>query len=139
MYTTILQKIQTTLSGIPRVKEHFGYPKTKIEKYPAVFYFPAGFENRFETNQENYKIYRFKMFVIIGVNQTTVETATDILAKTVQDIIQEFDENWNMGVIDNHRAWVVLNSGDEWQLSGEQDGMELTAQLTLEVRLLTDI
>lgn len=139
MYTTLLEKIETTLSGIARVKDHFRYPKTKLTKYPSVFYFPAGFENRYETGQENYKIFRFQMYVIVGIHQTTPEAAADVLAKTVQDIIQEFDTNWNMGVIDNHRAWVTLNSGEPWTMSQEQDGLELTAPLSLEIRLLTDI
>lgn len=139
MYTTLLEKIATTLSGIPRIKDYFNYPKTKLTKYPAVFYFPAGFENRFESNQENFKIYRFQLYVIVGVGQTTAAQASDVLAKTVQDIIQEFDTNWNMGVIEGHRVWTVLNSGDPWTMSEEQDGLELTAPMTLEIRLLTNI
>lgn len=138
MYTTLLTKIETTLNTVNRVQENFSYPKTKITKYPAVFYFPDGFENSYETNSENFKIYKFKMFVIIGVKQTTIASASDVMAKTVQDIMAAFDEQWNMGVIDGHRAWVTLGSGDPWQLSGEQDGMELSAALNLEVRLLTN-
>lgn len=139
MYPTLLSKLETTLSGITRVKEYFMNPNHSITKYPAVFYMPAGFDNRYETGQENYKTYRFVMIVIIGISQTTPAEAADLLANTVSDIIAEFDTNWDQGVIDGHRVWATLNSGEQWQMSEEKDGLVFYAPLSLEVRLLTDV
>lgn len=138
MYTTLLTKIGTTLGSVSRVKDSFYYPKTKLTKYPSVFYFPNGFDNSFETSQENFKTYRFDMVVIIGVEKTTVATATDVLARTVDDIIAQFDQDWDQGTVDGHRVWVSINSPGSWQLSDEQDGLELYAPLQLEIRLLTN-
>jgi hypothetical protein len=137
MYETLLTKIGTTLSKISLVKDNFYYPKTKMTKFPSVFYFPAGFENSYDTNAENFKIYRFNLFVIVGVSQTTLSNGVDVLAKTVQAIIAQFDEDWNQGTIDGHRVWTVINSGNPWQLSQEEDGQELSAQLTIEIKLLS--
>lgn len=137
MYETLLAKIQTTLDSIPRVKQSFNFPKTKITAYPAVFYFPAGFENTYETNAENFKIYRFNMVVMVGVPQKGMEESADVLARTVSAIIAQFDEDWNQGVIDGHRAWAKIDSSESWQVSEEQDGLEMYATLNVEIRLLT--
>jgi len=137
MYETLLSKIDTTLGKIALVKDKFHYPKTKLTKYPSVFYFPAGFENSFETNSENFKIYRFTLMVIVGANQTTLSNSIDVLAKTVQAIMSQFDEDWNQGVIDGHRVWVKLDSGEPWQVSEEQDGIEVHATLNVEIKLLS--
>lgn len=137
MYETLLAKIATTLGSVARVKDSFCYPKTKLTAYPSVFYFPAGFENTFETNAENFKIYRFDLTVVVGVTQTTMENGVDVLAKTVQDIVAQFDADWNQGTISGHRAWVKVGSGDPWQVSEEQDGLEVYAKLNLEVKLLS--
>lgn len=137
MIETLLSKIQTTLDEVTRVQESFKYPKTNITKYPAVFYFPAGFENSFETNAENFKTYRFTLMVIVGATQKTVDDAVGVLARTTQDIVAQFDEDWNQGTIDGHRVWVRIDSGEPWRVSEEAQGVEVYSVLSLEIRLLS--
>jgi hypothetical protein len=137
MYETLLAKIGTTLDSVELIKEHFNYPKTKLTKYPSVFYFPAGFDNEYSTGTENFKVYKFALFVIVGVSQTTMESASTTLAKAVQELVAQFDADWNMGTINGHRAWVVVDSSDPWTLSEEQDGMTLYAKLNVTIRLLS--
>ncbi|RKZ11029.1 hypothetical protein DRQ25_00790 [Candidatus Fermentibacteria bacterium] len=139
MFAAIRSKIDATLAAIPEIKQYSSSPKTKISNYPYVFYFPSGFENSYETNQENLKVYRFQMFAIVGTKQTTEASASDVLAGVVDAIITKFDEDWNQGLIDNHRVWMTMDSGDSWEMSEEQDGLEIYAPLSLEFRLLTDV
>lgn len=137
MYETLLNKIGTTLGQVSKVKTYFSYPKTKIDGYPAVFYFPAGFENAFETNAENFKIYKFTLMVIIGVKQKGMEDSAGVLARTISAIVAQFDQDWNQGTIDGHRVWAKVDSSESWQLSEEQDGLELYAPLSVEIKLLS--
>jgi hypothetical protein len=139
MYETLLAKISTTLDSVTKVRTHFSVPKTKIAKYPAVFYKPIGLDNSFETNNENLAVYRFMMLVIIGANQTTADNVfTAVLPKTVDAIISQFDADWNGGTIDGHRVTIKIDSADAWELDGnQQDGLVAYAPLTLEIKLLT--
>lgn len=138
MYELLLAKIQTTLEKIARLKQIESVPETKIDKYPAVFYKAESLENAFETGQENQAVYRFMLIVMVGVKQITAETAwNSILPKTLDAVIQQFDQDWNQGTIDGHRVTVRMESADPWEMSSEQDGLVAYAVLHLEVKLLT--
>lgn len=138
MYTTLISKIKTTLEAVTNVKEVFSIPKTKITKYPAVFFKPIGFTNDFETNKENSKTYRFTMMVIVGAQQTTLDNVFNtVLPNTVDAILAKFDEDWDGGTIDGHRCRIKIDSADAWEISGEQDGLEAYAPLNVEIRVLT--
>lgn len=140
MYSTLITKIKTTLAGVSNVKDYFSVPKSKLEKFPCVFFKPMGITNTFETSQENFKIYRFLMIVMAGgVKQTTPENLFDtVLPNTIDAIVAAFDENWNVGTIDGHRAWVKIDSADAWELSDEEDGLVAYAPLNLEIKLLSN-
>lgn len=138
MYETLIAKIQTTLEAVTNVKDVFSVPKSKLTKFPCVFFKPAGFTNTFETNAENMATYRFLMIVMVGATQTTPESAFNtILPHTVDAIIAQFNQDWNQGVVDGHRCVVKIDSADAWELSEEQDGLVAYAPLNVEIRLLT--
>lgn len=139
MWETLISKIQTTLDGVENVKDAFSVPKTKLTKYPAVFFKPTSFQNSFETQVENLAYYRFIMIVIVGTNdQMPPSTAFNtILPHTVDAIIAKFNKDWNAGTIDGHRVTVKIDSADEWQMSEEEDGLVAYAPLHVEFRLLT--
>jgi len=138
MYETLLGKITTTLQAVISVKDVFSVPKSKLTKFPCVFFKPTGFTNTFETNNENMAIYRFMMVVMVGTAGTTPEVAFGtILPHTVDDIIAQFNSDWNQGTIDGHRVTVKIDSADSWEMSEEQDGLIAYAPLNVEVRLLT--
>lgn len=140
MYQSIIQKITTTLASVTRVKETFTTPKTKLDKFPCVFFKPTGFTNTFETQSENLQVFRFQMIVLVGAAGSTIETAFGtILPKVVDEIQDAFDAQWNGGTIEGHRVTVKLDSADDWQVSQEQDGLIAYAPLNLEVRLLKNI
>lgn len=141
MYETLIAKVQTTLESIERVKDVFSTPKTKLDKFPAVFFKPDAFNNSFNTNQENEAIYRFMMIVMVGVsgNLTKDEAFNTILPKTVDAIIEKFDAEWDQGTIDGHRVVTKIDSADSWELSEEEDGLIAYAPLNVEIKLLTSI
>lgn len=139
MYEQLIAKVQATLGNVQRVKDVFSTPKTKLTKFPAVFFKPAAFANEFETGQENMATYRFLMLVLVGTgkNMTAEDAFGTILPKTVDEIIAQFNADWNQGTIDGHRVRVKVDSADEWQVSEEQDGLIAYAPLNVEIRLLT--
>jgi len=138
MYTTLIQKIRETLESVPEIKDVFSVPKTKLTKFPCVFYKPAGLTNTFETNSENMAVYRFMMVVMVGTSGTTPEVAFGtVLPHTVDAIIAQFNQDWNQGVITGHRCTVKIDSADSWEMSEEEDGLVAYAPLYVEMRLLT--
>ena len=139
MYELLLSKIATTLGNVDRVKSVYAIPKSKITRYPAVFYKPNGLVNSFETNNENLATYAFVLVVIVGAEQKSLNSIfTTVLPKTVDAIINQFDEEWNQGTTDGHRITAKIDSADAWEVSEEQDGLVAYAPLFLEVRLLTN-
>jgi len=140
MYASILAKIKATLDSVPLVKESFSTPKTKLDKFPAVFFKPESLDNNYLTNTENAKVYRFMIMVLVGAtNQTVGNAFGEILPKVVDQIVAAFDEQWDQGVIDNHRVWCRLYSPNAWEVSEEQDGLMAYAPLLLEVKTTTDV
>jgi hypothetical protein len=139
IYTTLILQIQTTLQSVTSVKAIYPYPATKIEKYPAVIFFPDALENAYETTQDNRKNYRFKMFVVVGSTQKDkVDIFSTVLPKAVDAVIDAFDSAWNGGTIDGHRVSVLINSGS-WSMGVTNEGLEAQAELTVEFRFLTSI
>ncbi|HBT75035.1 TPA: hypothetical protein DEB29_03485 [Candidatus Wolfebacteria bacterium] len=138
MYEQLVIKIKATLAEVTQVKDVFSVPKTKLTKFPCVFFKPSGFTNTFETQNENMATYRFMMIVMVGTAQTTEAQAFDvILPRTVDAIIAKFNADWNQGTIDGHRVWVKIDSADAWELSQEEDGLVAYAPLNVEIKLLT--
>lgn len=138
MYTTLLPKIQTTLAKCDKISRIYNYPIKTFEGYPCVMYLPTNFDNDYLTTAENIKGYNFKLFVIqeMGVagNQASINT---ILAGVVDQIIAQFDEDWNQGTLEGHRIWWRLNAGD-WGFADEKAGRVVFAELNLTVNLMTN-
>lgn len=140
MYETLLALIGTTLSEVTEVADYFAYPKTDLTEFPAVYYQPGAYQNRFETNSENYKIYRFDMTVMAGGAGATVEQLfTVVLPKTVDAIIAKFDNKWNGGTVGGHRIYVSIDSAEPWIQQNTQDGVSALAPLNVEIKVVTNV
>lgn len=141
IYTNLIGQIQgilDTVKATGKIKEIFAYPATKINKYPAAIFFPASFENSFENSNENKKVYRFKLFIVVGAKQTEVSTIfATVLPNAVDAVVEQFDADWSLTSINGHRTWIKIDSGD-WTMAEDKDGLEATAELNLEVKLLTN-
>ena len=137
MYQTLLSKIQTTLDTVTAIKATYAYPTSSITSYPAVVYFPDSFDNSFETSADNMKVYRFRMFVVVGATQkTNTDIFSTVLPKAVDAVLAAFDAGWDGGTISGHRAWMLMNSG-LWSMAETQQGLEATAELSLQVKVAT--
>ena len=138
MYTTLIDKIEETLEKVDKIAKIYAYPVSKIEGYPAVIFQPADFENSFSTSNENYKIYKFKMWVIVnGEKKSMKKIFATVLPNVVDDIIAQFDEDWDSGTIEGHRCWVKVDSG-YWTTDSTQDSQTAYAELDLVIKVLTN-
>lgn len=141
MFEQIYTKILGTLQNVAQVKQIINHPidnLSQLTKYPAVVFYPDNFENSFETNAENFKTYRFRAFVFIGLKQSNAETVfTEAMPKVIDAIVAQFDAEWDGGTIDGHRLWVVVDNG-RWDIdtAGEK-GKVAFAELNIRVRGLT--
>lgn len=140
MYTTLIPNIKTIVEGVDAVKAVYAYPLPGNPKtYPAVIFFPDSFENAFESVAENKKTYRFKMWVVVDLSGTNEDAAfTSILPNVVDKIVAAFDEHWNGGTFEGHRIWHILDTGF-WGLAEEQKSKRAFAEMTLTVRLTTNV
>jgi len=139
MYEQLISKIKATLETVTAIQVIYPYPTTNLKKYPAAIFFPDAFENSFQSTADNQKVYRFRMFIVVGATQKTkFDIFNVVLPKTVDAVVQAFDDGWDAGTISGHRATKLINSG-LWSMAVTQEGLEATAELSLEVRVLTDV
>lgn len=138
-YTTLIPDIKAALESVTAIRDVYAYPLPGNPKeYPSVVFLPDSFENSFESVAENAKVYRFRMWVMVDLSNTTEETAfTSILPNVIDKMIAAFDAQWNGGTQNGHRISYLLDSGF-WGLSEEQKSKRAFAELTLTVRMLTN-
>ena len=139
MYTTIISYIKNILENVSAIKAVYPYPLDGAPKaYPAVIFIPDTVENVYNTNADNKKTFKFKLWVEVDLSNTTVETAwTSILPNVVDKMITEFDKNWSRQ-IDNHRAWLRIDSGT-WKMSEENKARRAYAEFSLTFEVANDI
>jgi len=138
IYSELQSKIQTILENTSRINKIYAYPAKDIEGYPAAVYYPTDMDNSFETTQENFKNYGFKLWIIVGASGTDVETIySSIMPNTMDEVLAKIDENWNFSTIAGHRVWCRVETGI-WTVSEEDSGVEVSAELDLVVKMLTD-
>lgn len=141
MFKELITKIQNTLSGVKAIKSVYPRPVKegeKIPSYPAVIFYPSNFENRFETTADNFKEYRFSLFVICDTSGDVPLSKiwSEILPNAVDQVIAAFDENWSVSVSGANRSWQLIDSGN-WSMYPTDKPLEVIAELTLRIRLLT--
>lgn len=137
MYELLIAEIRDTLNGVTQIKEVFAYPETKYTKYPAALFYPADLTNSFETTKENAKEYRFNLYVVVELKNLTKQRAfEEVLPRTVDAVIAQFDAGWDMGVIGGHRVRALINTGF-WDTQQTEHGEIAFAQLNLVIKTLT--
>lgn len=138
--TTLINSILATLEGIEAIKEVYPYPLDgNPKKYPAVIFVKDNFDNSFDNTADNFKIYRFKMWVVVNLSGTNEKDAfTKILPNAVDKIVEAFDAAWDRGNLDGHKIWAIINSGMQG-LSVEQKSKCAWEELTLTVKLSTSV
>ena len=138
IYSQLNSKIQSILEAVPQIKEIFAYPASKINAYPAAIYYPVSFENSFETTSENLKAYGYKLWIVVNTGNKDVQNIFDTVMPNVMDaILEALDDGWNFSSIDGHRAWCKVDSGS-WSVSEVQNGIEVSGEINLSIKLLTN-
>lgn len=138
IYSLLNSKIQTILEGVTKIKVIYAFPTTEITGYPAAIYYPSSLENSFETTSENFKIYGYKLWIVVNAEGTTVQNVFDTVMSNVMDaVLEALDDGWDFDTIGGHRCWCKVDTG-LWTVSEEQNGIEVTAEIDLSVKLLTN-
>jgi hypothetical protein len=137
-YTTLMTYISTTLAKVTKLALVLPHPCDLVNAYPAVIFMPDAMTNAYESTAENRKAYKFKLWVIVGAEQTTIKQIfATTLPNVVDDIIQQFDTDYNGGTIDGHRVWATLTSGT-WSVNKTDKGLEAVCELSLTIELNTN-
>ena len=137
--TLLIAKIKTTLGNVDSVKKIIGHPFAgNPDKYPAVIFYPSSFDNDFLTVEENFKVYRFKLWLVNGVETYGDEAIfEEILPKAMDEILEKFDDGWDNGTIDGHRAWALINTG-VFGKSEEEKGATAWVESDLIIKVTTN-
>lgn len=138
MYEYLIAQIKTLLGTISSIKEIYEYPIPGSPKMsPAVIFIPDTLENSFEDTVDDFKIYKFKIWIVVSISGTDEKKVFgSVLPKVVDDVMSTFDDNWNGGSVDGHRIWQIINTGN-WQYVVSAEGKAAIAELTLTVKTLT--
>ena len=131
MYKTIIGQIKTILEGITAIKSVYAYPLDGTPKtFPSVIFYPDTIENMYNTNQENKKTLKFKMWIVVNLAGTNEEQVfTSILPNAVDEVVEEFDNKWS-SMLGGRRSWMVIDSGI-WGFSEENNSKTAYAELSL--------
>lgn len=136
----LIAKLKTDIKSITGIQEVFAYPLDGNPKsYPAIVFYPETIDNSFETTDENYKVFTFKIFLMVNAGGTTVKKVYEEILPSAYDNVQAyFDENWNNGtVISGSRMWSRVSS-NLFGLSVEQKSTVGFVEMTLQIKTLTD-
>ncbi len=135
IYKTIYDEIEDILETVENVKQIVKHPTANFSKYPAVVYFPAEVSNVFSTNTDNFREYKFKMFVVAGVDQTTMSNIFEnVLSNTCDAILEAFDSGWKLNSIDGHRVWIRIDAGN-WSVEKTNKGLLGVAEFDIIIKL----
>ena len=137
--TVLIASIKATLAKISSVKEVIAHPfASNPSKYPAVIFYPVAFDNDFMTVQENFKTYRFKLWLIMSTEEYSDEEVFEtILPKAIDELLEKFDNDWDVGNIDGHRAWALVNTGI-FGKGEEEQGATAWVETDLIIRVATN-
>ncbi len=134
---TLLDKIDTIVSGITSIKEVHKNPTSNFDNFPASVYFFADYENNFQSTADNEKIYMFKLFVIVNLNQKSKNSFYyNIMPDLIDDVNEAFDSGWSGSDINGHRSWIKVENGNG-SLVEQEGGIEGVIEFNISIKLLT--
>jgi len=129
IYSGINAKIQAILESLTQIKQIYAYPTSKIDAYPAAIYYPSTMENSFESTADNFKIYGYKLWIVVNAQAIDVNTVfSTVMPNVMEAVLAKFDAEWSFTSIDGHRVWGKVETGS-WSVSEEQAGIEITAEI----------
>lgn len=145
-WSTIRPQVKTLLETITNIQEVSSFPKLKFGGYPACYVVPSENEAAYETQRENERIYAFLIRVFYETKKIGMETALDRLDGVVDEIIDKFDQDDQLGD-DARTVGISLPSGytflnifaapSRWgQL--EAEGL-IMAEITVKIRVSRDV
>lgn len=142
IYNTLYNQIVSLLEGVSTVKEIIDHPleeNEKISKYPAVIVYPDSIPtNIFDTSGSDFREYRFKIFVLVAVQGTTMSNVfKNILSNVNDDILKAFSEGWKFNRLDGNRVWARIESG-QWGTDNSQ-GKIAYSEFNLIIKLSVDL
>lgn len=143
MIKALLDNIVEILETITSLSAVYDFNVSNLSVYPCAVVLPTAFDNKYLTQNQNLKGYKFKIYVyqeaVINGKQTSFK---DIFLPVVDSIIDELDNHWDgnlwTGQTGNNRIWSICESGDMGITKVEQGDL-LYAELNLTINLTNEI
>lgn len=92
MYSSIITKLKSEITGIANVQAIFDYEPTSFTKYPSVTITPVGHTEEYETLRDTKRTVTFSIKVygsLTGTNDTTQVTVRDIVDAIIDKLGQD--------------------------------------------------
>lgn len=98
-WATISGQIKTVVSAVASLNETVEYMKEGSIKYPIACICPSEFENDYETDSENLRVFAFTVFIRYGFheNTKTLSQADAILRGVVDSVVDAIDDQGKSG------------------------------------------
>ena len=74
-----------------------------------------------------------------GVGGSADKAFAQVLPSVVDNIVAQFNQDWDQGTVDGHRVRSLIDSAAAWQLSEEDKGMVAYAPLSVQIKMLVDV
>jgi len=137
-YTDIIEKIETTLESVDKIQKIYAYPlgeNEKPEKYPCAVFFPELVDNSMESVKANERTYRFRLVLLIQLNDTNAENIfTSVMPGLVDSTLSAFDTDWQYG----EASWAWVDTGEQG-ITIESEGKVAFFRATINIVVITDI
>lgn len=95
IYRTLRNNIRTLLDAITSFQVIYSRPTFTFEGFPAAFVVPVSNENNFQSQNENERIYTFRIWSFVEYDTTGADNAYNQLMDCMDDVINKIDHEEN--------------------------------------------
>lgn len=137
--TIIKNQIKSKVEACSSVDKVYGYEEINPKGWPAVMITVADLSGEFASNQENSRVYAYKVLILfptgqnmpgLPVNTNRVEYAENVVATVVDEIIDAVDDDYEL----DGTPVLFVNAADaQWRYTAYEGGEARSAELTLNV------
>lgn len=142
--SSIKKTLKKRIEGLDNVQKVYGYKAVDIDGWPAVMVVAANMDGEFTSTTENRRRYAFLIAVLQDIGQQIPnleydemdknEQAEEIIGTVVDDIINDFDNNFQLS--GNADALFMGAANAEWGFINHSGG--IAKACTIGVTIVSD-
>lgn len=113
-YRTLQEKFHNKLSTISSLQEVYKYPKQDFGGYPAAVLVPIEGDGDYETNQEDFRDYKFELHLYYDYANVGQETALQNLMDATDDVMDNLSGDKMLASISMPTGKMLIGVNPVW-------------------------